>query len=203
MQGEAGRRRVSGERLVEEKRMSRIGKKPIPVPDRVDVKLSDRTLTVKGPVGELSLTIRPEVKVEHNAKERIIRVLPTAETKRNKAMWGLFRALIANMVQGVSEGFSRRLLIQGTGYSAKMEKDKLVLQVGYAHPVYMEVPDGVTVKVPSTQIIDVSGADKQKVHQFCAEVRKVRPPNPYTAKGIRYADEEVKKKPGKTFVSGG
>lgn len=183
--------------------MSRIGKKPVPVPADVEVRLSGRTITVKGHLGELSLTVRPEVRVEHSGDERLIRILPARETKRTKAMWGLYRALIANMVRGVSEGFKRQLLIKGTGYSAKLEGNRLLLQVGYAHPVSMNIPDGITVKVPSTQIINVTGADKQKVNQFCAEVRKVRPPNPYTGKGICYADEEIRRKPGKTFVGGG
>ncbi|MCX7703037.1 MAG: 50S ribosomal protein L6 [Planctomycetota bacterium] len=186
--------------------MSRIGKKAITVPQGVDVKIDGKVVSVKGPVGELSLVCRDEVSVAYE-KGKGITVSSSVESRGASAMWGLHRALIANMVEGVSKGFSKRLIIEGTGFSAKMEKKEgkefLVLDVGYAHPVRMEVLKGLVVKTPSSQIIEVSGADKQKVGQFAAQVRKVRPPNVYTGKGIRYDGEIVRRKAGKTLVSSG
>jgi len=183
--------------------MSRIGKKPILIPQGVEVKIVDATVLVKGPVGQLSLALKSEIKVEHNAEKRTITVTPAAKTPQPKAIWGLYRALISNMVLGVSKGFSKRLLIEGTGYTAKFEKNKLILEVGFAHPVEMKPPEGVLVKTPTTQIIEISGADKQKVGQFAAEVRKIRPPNVYTGKGIKYDGEIVRRKAGKTLISSG
>lgn len=186
--------------------MSRIGKKPIEVPGGIEVDLRGRTVTVKGARGALAYEHRREVQVEWNRQERRLTVRPTRNDKRTKAYWGLTRALLANMVRGVSEGFSKRLQIIGTGYSAQLQKQKdkdvLVLNLGFCHPVRMEVPDGLEVRLQGTQWIEIKGAEKQKVGQFAADIRRLRPRNVYTGKGVCYEGEEMKLKPGKAFTGG-
>lgn len=175
--------------------MSRIGGKPIPVPEKVSVNIQDRNIVVKGPKGELSLNVVDDVTIALNDNE--VTVTPVDNSKQSRSMWGLHRSLIANMVTGVSEGFQKKLLIQGVGYRAAMKGKVLNLQLGFSHDVDLETPEGVDVKCDSQTEITISGIDKQKVGQFAAEVRGWRPPEPYKGKGVRYADEFILRKEGK------
>ena len=177
--------------------MSRIGKKPIPIPENVEVKIEDQKVIVKGPKGELQRDVRPEIKVEK--KDNQILITPAKETKKTKAFWGLTRTLIFNMVKGVTEGYEKKLEIQGIGYRAGLEGEDLVLQVGYSHPIKIKKQEGISFSVEKN-IITVSGNDKGLVGQVAAEIRKVRPPEPYKGKGIRYVGEEVRRKVGKKVV---
>ena len=177
--------------------MSRIGKKTIEIPTGVEVSIENNLVKVKGPKGELERYIRPEIKVEKN--ENIITVAPDKETKRTSALWGLSRTLIANMVEGVTNGYEKKLEIQGVGYRANLEGEDLVLLVGFSHPVKIEKMDGIKFEVQKNIII-VSGINKELVGQVAAKIRKVRPPEPYKGKGIRYVGEYVRRKSGKKAV---
>lgn len=179
--------------------MSRIGKKPISIPSGVEVKLQDGKVIVKGPKGELSREVRPEINVEIKEKEVI--VTPKIESKRTKAFWGLTRALIANMVEGVVNGYEKKLIIKGLGYKASMNEGVLVLLVGFSHPVEIQPLEGVKVEVKGN-IITVSGIDKELVGLCASQIRKVKKPEPYKGKGIRYSDEKVKRKAGKRVEAG-
>lgn len=174
--------------------MSRIGKQPIEIPQGVDVSIENNLVKVKGPKGELERYIRPEIKIEKN--DNIITVAPDKETKRTSALWGLSRTLIANMVEGVTNGFEKKLEIQGVGYRANMEGEALVLLMGFSHPVKIDKVEGIKFEVDKL-IITVSGIDKELVGQIAAKIRKVKPPEPYKGKGIRYVGEYVRIKAGK------
>ena len=176
--------------------MSRIGKKPISLPQGVEVTVLDNTITVKGPKGTLDFTFSKRMKV--NVDEALVQVERPSDTKEDKAVHGTTRALINNMVVGVSEGYTKNLKMIGVGYRAMMKSEKLVLNAGFSHPVEMEIPEGLTIDVPKNTLINVSGIDKQLVGEFAANIRKVRPPEPYLGKGIRYIDEYVRRKEGKT-----
>lgn len=180
--------------------MSRIGKKPIEIPSNVKVEIDGQKITIEGPKGKLSREIRPEIKVE--LKEGKIILSPKKTGKNVKAFWGLSRALLFNMVKGVTEGFEKKLEIQGTGYKARVEGEELILNVGFSHEVKISPPENIKFSVEKN-IITVSGIDKEKVGQIAAKIRKVRPPNPYTGKGIRYLGEEVRKKEGKKAATAG
>ncbi len=176
--------------------MSRIGKLPITIPAGVTVTVSaDNEVTVKGAKGSLSQKVNPNIKVEQNDGQ--INVSRPDDKRENRSMHGLYRALIANMVKGVSEGFSKELQIVGTGYRAQAQGTKLTLNVGYSHPVEMQAPEGITFETPSNTQIFVRGIDNQVVGQVAANIRAVRKPEPYLGKGIRYADEYVRRKEGK------
>ena len=180
--------------------MSRIGRKPVPVPANVTISLAETAIRVEGPKGTLSFPYRGEMLVSYNEAGREILVERKDDERLSRALHGLTRSLIANMVKGVSEGFVKKLEIQGVGYQAQIKKaNTIALQVGYANQVVMEAPEGVTVIAPDPTHITISGADKQKVGQFAAEIRKVRPPEPYKGKGIRYEGEVVRRKSGKAF----
>jgi large subunit ribosomal protein L6 len=184
--------------------MSRIGRKPVPVPANVKVTLADATIDVEGPKGKLSCTYRKDkqIGVEHDAEGKQILVTRGDDERLSRALHGLTRSLIANMVTGVTTGYSKKLEIVGVGYQAQLKKANTVaLQVGYANQVVLEAPAGVSVAVPDATHVIVSGADKQAVGQFAANVRKVRPPEPYKGKGIRYEGEAVRRKAGKAFGS--
>jgi large subunit ribosomal protein L6 len=181
--------------------MSRIGKKPIAIPSGVTVDLSHETLKVKGPKGELMLTIHPKVLVEKKETEIIVSV-KNSENKAERALWGLFRSLINNMVAGVTNGFTKVLEINGVGYKAAISGRKLVLNLGYSHPIEMEVPNGLEAKVEKN-IITITGADRQAVGQFAAVVRSMREPEPYKGKGIKYSDEIIRRKAGKVVKAVG
>ena len=176
--------------------MSRIGKAPITVPAGVNVSVDGRNVSVKGPKGELKMTVAPTVKVELN--EGVITVSRPDDAKENRSLHGLTRTLINNMVVGVNDGFSKTLEVNGVGYRAAKEGKNLVLNVGYSHQVIMPEPEGIEVEVPNPNQIIIKGIDKQKVGQFAAEVRGKRPPEPYKGKGIKYDYEVVRRKEGKT-----
>ena len=177
--------------------MSRIGRMPITVPAGVTVTVGENNfVTVKGPKGTLTQALRPEMIIEQDAG--VITVKRPNDEKETVAMHGMTRALLNNMVVGVSEGFKKELEINGVGYRAAKEGNKLVLTIGYSHPVEMPEIDGITIDVPAQNKIVISGPDKQKVGQFAAEVREKRPPEPYKGKGIKYVDETIRRKVGKT-----
>jgi large subunit ribosomal protein L6 len=176
--------------------MSRIGKKPIPLPKGVDFSINGNTVKVKGPKGELMHTFTPSMKVRVENDE--ILVERPNDDKNERALHGLTRALINNMVQGVTEGFKKTLEIVGVGYKAEKKGKTLVVTVGYSHPVEYAEPAGITLTTPAPTVIVVEGIDKQKVGQVAAELRQFRKPEPYKGKGIRYQGEQVRRKAGKT-----
>jgi len=183
--------------------MSRIGKQPIAVPTGVKVRVADGKVSVEGPKGKLEQPFHRNMKVEYDDGTKAVRVTRPDDERQNRALHGLTRSLIANMVEGVTKGFEKKLKIEGIGYQARMDKKAVVLTVGYANAIEMQPPDGVTVTLTDPTTIIITGADKQKVGQFAAEVRKVRKPEPYKGKGIRYENEQVRRKEGKSFTSGG
>ena len=176
--------------------MSRIGRAPIAVPAGVEVKIDGHVITVKGPKGELTREIHPAITAELEAGQILVK-RPNDE-KLNRSLHGLTRSLIHNIAVGVTEGYNKQLEINSVGYRASKEGKKLVLNVGYSHPVNVEEVEGITIEVPSQNSIVISGIDKQLVGQFAADVRKKRPPEPYKGKGIKYKDEVVRRKEGKT-----
>ncbi|GMY09903.1 50S ribosomal protein L6, chloroplastic [Fagus crenata] len=175
---------------------SRIGKQPIQVPSNVTITLEGQDLKVKGPLGQLSQTYPREVKVERE-EPSTLKVKKAMETRRANQMHGLFRTLTDNMVVGVSKGFEKKLQLVGVGYRATLEGKDLVLNLGFSHPVRMAIPDGIKVKVEDNTRITVSGYDKSAIGQFAASVRRWRPPEPYKGKGVKYADEIIRRKEGK------
>jgi len=175
--------------------MSRIGKMPITVPQGVQVSIDGASVTVKGPKGELSRELDAEMRIEQ--KDGQVTVARPTEQARHRAMHGLTRTLVDNMVKGVSEGFSKTLEMQGVGYRAQMQGNDLVLAVGYSHPVQVAPQPGIQFEVEGTSKIIVRGINKEQVGQVAADVRKIRPPEPYKGKGIRYAGEYVRRKAGK------
>ncbi len=175
--------------------MSRIGRAPIPVPDGVDIQISGQHVTVKGPKGELAHTVVQPIGIEQADGE--LRVTRPTDRGPHRALHGLTRTLVANMVQGVTDGFVKELELVGVGYRATMRGQALELAVGYSHPVSMEPPAGITFEVPVPTQIVVRGIDKQAVGQIAAQIREVRPPEPYKGKGIRYAGEQIRRKVGK------
>jgi large subunit ribosomal protein L6 len=176
--------------------MSRIGKAPIPVPDKVSVSLNGLDVTVKGPKGELSRTLPEGVTISQDGDTLVVR--PASGNRRSRERHGLSRTLVANMVQGVSEGFTRKLEIVGVGYRAQVQGRKLVVSAGYSHPVEMVPPEGVSFAVENNTSVLVSGADKELVGNEAAKVRAIRPPEPYKGKGIKYEGERILRKAGKT-----
>lgn len=177
--------------------MSRIGKKPILIPEGVEVSIDNNEVIVKGPKGEFKRTIRPEIKVEKENNKIIVR--PFKESKRINAFWGLSRTVIFNMIEGVTKGYEKKLEIQGVGYKANLEGEDLILQVGFSHLVKIDKVEGIKFEVEKN-IITVSGIDKELVGQIAAKIRKVKKPEPYKGKGIRYLGEEVRRKSGKKAV---
>ena len=175
--------------------MSRIGKKPIAIPAGVEVKVDANVVTVKGPKGTLTQTFKPDMAIAVEGAEVIV-TRPT-DNKEHRALHGLTRTLIANMVEGVSNGYKKELEVNGVGYRAQKQGNNLVLNLGYSHQVIMPEVDGITIEVPNNNSIIISGADKQKVGQFAAEVREKRPPEPYKGKGIKYVGEYIRRKEGK------
>jgi len=180
--------------------MSRIGNKPIAIPAGVDVKINGQEVTVKGPKGTLTKSFRKEISIKVEGSE--ILVTRPNDEKLNRALHGLTRTLVANMVEGVVNGFSKSLEIQGVGYRVQKQGKDLVMNLGYSHQVIMTEPAGITIEVPNPNLIVVSGSDKQAVGQFAAEVREKRPPEPYKGKGIRYVGEYVRRKEGKAGKGG-
>ena len=175
--------------------MSRIGLKPITIPAGVDVNVNGATVTVKGPNGTLSMDAHTIMTVRDEGSEII--VSRQNDEKENRSLHGLTRTLIHNMVVGVTEGFKKNLEVNGVGYRVQMQGNKLVMNLGFSHQVTMEAPEGIKVECPSANAIVISGADKQMVGQFAAQVREKRPPEPYKGKGIKYAEEHIRRKEGK------
>ena len=179
--------------------MSRIGKMPISIPNGVDVTLGEGNLvTVKGPKGTLSQKLSEKMTISND--NGVITITRPNDEKENRALHGLTRTLLNNMVVGVTEGYKKELDVNGVGYRVAKEGKKLTMNIGYSHPVVMEEIDGITIDVPSPNKIIINGIDKQKVGQFAAEVRGKRPPEPYKGKGIKYTDEVIRRKEGKTGV---
>ncbi|MCD6412490.1 50S ribosomal protein L6 [bacterium] len=178
--------------------MSRIGRKPIPIPEGVKVKLEGNEIEIEGPKGKLKREVHPliSVKIEENQ----IKLEPKKMVKGVKALWGTERALIANMVEGVTQGFEKQLEIEGTGYGVKAQGKKLIFSLGFSHPVEFEVPEDVSVEVEGTTKIKVFGIDKQRVGEIAAQIRRLKPPEPYKGKGIRYVGEEIRRKASKKAV---
>lgn len=179
--------------------MSRIGKQPVTIPAKVDVKVNKNTVNVKGPKGELSATFAPEMTIA--IEDGTINVTRPTDLKHHRALHGLTRALLANMVTGVSEGFRRTLVIEGVGYQAEMRGDDLVMKLGYSHEIVINPPENVSFDVPKDQrgrLLHVDGIDKQVVGQVASNIRGLRPPEPYKGKGVRYSDETIIRKAGKS-----
>ncbi len=182
--------------------MSRIGKQPIPVPAGVEVKIDSNGVSVKGKIGELKFKPHANITVKHDTDGKQILVTRPNDERFNKALHGLTRSIVKNMVQGVVTPFEKKLEIIGVGYQAAVKGGKtLELQVGYANIIKLPIPAGVTVELPDNTHINMKSADKQAVGQFAASIRKVRPPEPYKGKGIRYLGEQIKRKSGKAFGS--
>ncbi len=181
--------------------MSRVGKKPIKIPQGVEVLVEKQEVKIKGPKGELVQKINSKVKVEKKDGELRVSV-DNPQDKRQRALWGLFTSLLNNMVEGVTEGFEKQLEINGVGYGAQLQGKKLVLKVGYSHLVDFDIPEGIDVKVEKN-IVTVSGIDKQQVGEIAAQIRSVRKPEPYKGKGIKYVDEVIRRKAGKAAKAAG
>ncbi|MBX7515008.1 MULTISPECIES: 50S ribosomal protein L6 [Qipengyuania] len=175
--------------------MSRIGKKPVAIPSGVEAKIEDGTLSVKGPKGTLSMGMSDLV--EYKLEDGEISVKPANDTRAARNHWGMQRTLVSNLVEGVTEGFTKVLEINGVGYRAQAQGKKLKLQLGFSHDVDLDVPEGIEVKTPDQTTVEISGSDKQAVGQFAANVRKWRKPEPYKGKGIKYRGEYIFRKEGK------
>ena len=175
--------------------MSRIGRKPVSVPDAVTVEIAPGNIAVKGPKGELRQDLSPDMKVEQD--DGVVTISRPTDRGEHRALHGLTRSLIANMVEGVTDGFEKRLEIQGVGYRAALKGKNLELALGYSHPVAIDAPEGIDFEVPQPTEVVIKGIDKQLVGQVAADIRKRRPPEPYKGKGIRYKDEQVLRKVGK------
>ncbi len=182
--------------------MSRVGKQPVKVPAGVKVDIKGGVFSATGPNGSLTQEIHPDITVKLDAQAGEVLVTRPTDSSRHKALHGLSQRLVSNVVTGVSTGFEKKLTIVGIGYNAKAQGAKLVMNIGFAHQVEMPVPKGLAVETPVPTQIVVKGADKQAVGQFAAEIRAIRPPEPYKGKGIRYENEYVRRKAGKAFVSG-
>lgn len=178
--------------------MSRVGKKPILIPENVEVKIEGQRITVKGPKGELSKELRPEISFE--IKNGQIFFSPKFHSKQTKALWGLTRQIVNNMVKGVKDGYEKKLEIEGIGFRAQLEGENLLLNVGFSHPVKIKSPQGIKFSVEKN-IITVSGIDKELVGQVAATIKRIRKPEPYKGKGIRYLGEVIKRKMGKKAVA--
>ncbi|MGQ9888144.1 MAG: 50S ribosomal protein L6 [Aggregatilineales bacterium] len=177
--------------------MSRIGRKPIALPAKVSVTINDQDVTVTGPKGELRLTVHPDIKVKQ--QDGVLLVERPSDARQHRALHGLTRALVANMVTGVSTGFEKTLVIEGVGYTSEMRGKDLVMKLGYSHEIVVPPPAGISFEVEERgRVVRVRGVDKQTVGQVAANLRKLRPPEPYKGKGVRYADERIRRKAGKT-----
>ena len=179
--------------------MSRVGKRPVAVPSGVTATVDGQTVKMKGPKGQLQFIVHDDVEVKLENGQ--VKVKPRTETNRARALYGTARAQVANLVEGVTKGFEKKLEIVGVGWNAKVQGTKVVLNIGFCHDVPIEMPDGVSAECPNPTQIVITGSDKQKVGQTAAVIRAVRPPEPYKGKGIRYQGEYVKRKAGKSFGS--
>ena len=176
--------------------MSRIGKAPIQIPDGVEVKIEGQVVTAKGPLGTETVEVRPEVALKLEGKELIVSI--HNDDRKSRSLWGLSRTLLNNAIQGVKTGFEKKLEIQGVGYRVAKQGSSLVMNLGFSHQVIVNETDDIKIEAPDANTIIIKGIDKQKVGQFAAEVREKRPPEPYKGKGIKYVDEHIRRKEGKT-----
>jgi large subunit ribosomal protein L6 len=176
--------------------MSRVGKQPVPIPDKTKVTYVNRSLTVEGEKGKLSRTIHPAVDLR--IEDGVMNVTMVTADRRSRALQGLTRSLVANMIAGVTQGFERNLEVHGIGYRAELSGEKIILNVGYSNPVTYELPKGITATVAKNNNIKLIGIDKEKVGHTAAAIRRIRPPEPYKGKGIKYAEERIRRKAGKT-----
>jgi large subunit ribosomal protein L6 len=181
--------------------VSRIGRKPVTVASGVTVRMDDRNVRVKGPKGELAAIVHPNIAV--NISGTTVEVKRSRETKADRALHGLWRALIQNMVVGVSQGFTRKLELVGVGYRAEMKGKTLQLLLGYSHPILFRAPEGVKIETPTQTAITISGIDKEAVGMVAAKIRSFRPPEPYKGKGVKYEGEHIRRKAGKAAAAGG
>jgi large subunit ribosomal protein L6 len=181
--------------------MSRIGNKPIAIPNDVKVEIKESSVFVEGPKGKLSQGFSSRISIE--SKDGQVKVARKMDTKPDRSLHGLYRALIANMIKGVTQGYTKELEIIGVGFKAVVQGKNLTLQLGFSHPVVKPIPDGLTVETPKATQIVIKGIDKEKIGRFATEIRAVYPPEPYKGKGVRFAGEYVKKKVGKAQVAGG
>ncbi|MCK4386775.1 MAG: 50S ribosomal protein L6 [Candidatus Pacebacteria bacterium] len=177
--------------------MSRIGRQQLKIPEKTEVILSDDIILVRGPLGELKRKLRPEIKVE--IRDGLVSVNPTEESVLAKALWGTYASHISNMIKGVNHFYEKKLIIEGVGFKAELKGDKLVMNLGFSHPVEIDIPKDLTITVEKNTIT-VSGIDKELVGQWAAKVRSKKKPEPYKGKGIRYIDEVVRRKQGKKNV---
>ena len=182
--------------------MSRIGKQPITLPAGVSVSIGKKSVEVKGPHGTVTALVHPSMKLIEEEGGKVLRVERPTDSKLHRSMHGLTRSLVAAAVEGVGTPYKKTLEIVGVGYTAKMDGKRLTLAIGFCHPVHFEVPETLTLETPTNQRIVITGCNKQEVGQFAANIRRVRPPEPYNGKGIRYLNERVIRKAGKSFVSG-
>jgi large subunit ribosomal protein L6 len=176
--------------------MSRVGKKPISIPDKTKISYDKRVLTVQGEKGSLSRSIHPAIDLK--IEDGVLRVTPLVDNRISRSLQGLTRSLVANMIIGVTKGFQRTLEISGIGYRAEAKGNALILNLGFSHPVQFDLPEGVRASVERNNIIKLSGIDKEKIGLTAASIRKIRPPEPYKGKGIKYAEERIHRKAGKT-----
>ncbi|MCX6138309.1 MAG: 50S ribosomal protein L6 [Ignavibacteriales bacterium] len=181
--------------------MSRIGRKPVPIPKGVKIEISAKAITVAGAKGELTAALHPDVTVEVKGEE--VLVTRHSDVKEHRSLHGLYRALIANMVKGVTDGFARKLELVGVGYRAEIKGKVLQLALGYSHPIIFRAPEGIKVEAPTQTSIMITGIDKQLVGLVAAKIRSFRPPEPYKGKGIKYEGEQIRRKAGKTAAAGG
>ena len=176
--------------------MSNIGKQPIVIPEGVSVEVKDCNISVKGKLGELSIAYNSIINIE--VKDSMVIVSRSNDSKNSKELHGLYRALVNNMIQGVTNGYQKELHMNGVGYTAELKNNFLLVNAGYSHPVYLEIPEGINIEVPNTTTILIKGFDKQNVGDVAAKIRQIRKPEPYKGKGIKYSDERIRRKAGKT-----
>ena len=181
--------------------MSNIGKLPINIPDGVDVNVSANSVNVKGKNGELFMEYNSLIKITN--KDNVVSVSRKSDSRKDKALHGLYRALLSNMILGVSEGFSKELEFVGVGYGVEKKGDFILVTAGFSHPVYVQLPKGITVDLPDNTTLIIKGASKQNVGDLAAKIRQIRKPEPYKGKGIKYSDEVIRRKAGKTVGAGG
>ena len=179
--------------------MSRVGKKPVSIPEKTKVSYENRELTVQGEKGKLTRLIHPAVDLK--IEDGVLKVVPFEDKRTSRAVQGLTRSLVANMITGVNQGFERTLLIEGIGYRAETRGSTLVLNVGYSNPIQFDLPEGISASIDRNTVIKLSGIDKEKLGRTAAAIRKIRPPEPYKGKGIKYAEERIRRKAGKAGVT--
>ena len=182
--------------------MSRLGKTPVPIPEKVKVTISGQTVSAEGPAGKHAVTMHADVAAKIDDAKKLVLVTAKGKSAAHRMIWGTWRSHVANLLEGVSKGYQKDLEISGVGYNAKLQGDKLTMILGFSHPVEMTVPKGLKVACPSPTAITVQGVDKQLVGEFAAQIRAKRKAEPYNLKGVKYKDEVVRRKAGKTFVTG-